>query len=340
MDNPTRRTAKHSSALEAQVVARRELRYSTSAEASLGRPDHVRAGSSLSWFGGRLAVLQDDASFVALVDPSSGAVESIALPADAAGRRVFDGAEGKANKPDFECSVVARVDGKEVLLALGSGSTARRETVAVLRADDLRAGEAGGARLVPAPALYYSLRACLPFAGSELNLEGAVLVGDKRLWLFQRGNGAQRGDLEPVSSTCELSWSRFWSYLNSAELAPPPEIHAVVNYELGDIEGVPLTFTDATLCPSSSTVLYVASAEDSPDTFRDGEVLGASVGLISEAEVPWTWLLDEHGERLRDKLEGVALHPTLRGRAFICIDPDDSTRPAELCEVELRGPWP
>jgi hypothetical protein len=39
------------------------------------------------------------------------------------------------------------------------------------------------------------------------------------------------------------------------------------------------------------------------------------------------------------KVEGFALAPGSARRAWIAIDPDDAERPAQLCEIELTGPW-
>lgn len=335
-----RLAAVHRPELLARVIARRALTCSDAASAAMDRPGHVRAGSSLSWLGGRLAVLQDDASFVALVDPLSDAVDSIALPPDARGRRLFDGKRGKAYKPDFECGVVWKNELGEILIALGSGSTARRESVAIVNA----AGYAGNteplARIVQAASFYRCLRNRADFSGSELNIEGAVLLDDERLVLFQRGNGAPRAGLAAVNSTCEVPWPGLWRYLLAEGHEPPPEPHSIVNYDLGAIADVPLTFTDATMSPNPGVLLYVASAEDSPDTYLDGEVAGTGIGTIAVGVLQWGLLLGEDGQCLREKAEGLAFSRTAPDRLFVCIDPDDPSRPTELCEVELHGPWP
>src|SRR5262245_10943657 len=67
-------------ALEARVVRRRPLVYTRGSDASLDRPTHVRAGSAMVRLGpGMLAVVQDDASFIAIVDLQRGTVDDIAL---------------------------------------------------------------------------------------------------------------------------------------------------------------------------------------------------------------------------------------------------------------------
>jgi hypothetical protein len=51
---------------------------------------------------------------------------------------------------------------------------------------------AGSVRVRPARELYEALARNVAFAGSELNIEGALLVAD-RLRFFQRGNGQRSG---------------------------------------------------------------------------------------------------------------------------------------------------
>ena len=74
------RTATLDRALEAVVVSRHRLSYETGEDSAQDRPAHVRAASSIAWIGDRIALVQDDSNFVALVQPTTGAVHPIALP--------------------------------------------------------------------------------------------------------------------------------------------------------------------------------------------------------------------------------------------------------------------
>lgn len=320
-------------ALSARVVRRRPLFYDAGADPAEDRPAHVRAGSGLAWLGDRLAVLQDDASFLALVEPASGSVEALALPRGPDGRRLFDDERGnKDDKLDLEACVGATEDGAALLLAFGSGSTRARETVAEVA---LGPGPSPRVRLHPAPAFYEALRSEPDFAGSELNLEGAALLGEGRLRLFQRGNGAPRGALQPVDATCEVGWQELLAHLRTG--GPPPRIQDVVRYELGELEGVRLTFTDATPM-GDGRVLFLATAEDSPDAVRDGEVFGTALGVLG-APPRWTPLRGPAGEPLRIKAEGIAIDRSDPSRAHVVLDSDGSMAAAELLEVALEGPW-
>ncbi|MCO5165830.1 MAG: hypothetical protein M9894_05620 [Planctomycetes bacterium] len=330
--------ASHDPRLTARVRARHALRYAAGPAPALDRPAHVRAGSGLAWArtpaGRRLVVVQDDASFLALVDPAGPRVTDVPLPAGPGGARLFDDARGtKRWKLDLEACLVLDDGAGEVLLALGSGSTDQRERIVVARG---LGGPAPDVRLVHAPALYARLRAEAAFSGSELNVEGAALDGDDVL-LFQRGNGAPRGGLAPVDATCRLDARALLAHLGAPAGAPPAP-RAVVAWSLGALDGVRLTFTDATAGPGGPW--FLAAAEDSPDTYEDGPVTGVVLGVIEGGAGRWAPLLDPGGRPLLDKAEGLALDPADPRRAWVVIDADDPDRPADLCEVALEGPWP
>lgn len=323
-------------ALSARVTRRTPLRYAGGADPATDRPPHVRAGSGLAWVGARLAVVQDDASFVALVDPATGLADAIPLPAGPDGARQFDTTRGtKHLKLDLEaCTVLppALAPPHGALVALGSGSTARRERVLVvpLGADD--APDADALRLHDAGALYVALRAVADFAGSELNVEGAIAVGDA-LRLFGRGNGAPRDGHPAVSATCDLDARALLAHLRDG--APPPAPTRVVRYELGALDGCPLGFTDAALL-ADGTIVFTAAAEDSPDAVADGAVAGSVVGRVdADGRARWTRLLDVGGRPVADKAEGIALARDDGAELLVVFDVDDPERAAELAAVAL-----
>ena len=76
-------SARASPSVAAVVVTRAPLHYAEGADASIDRPAHVRAGSSLAWVPGGIALVQDDANFIAVVDPHDGSARAITMPADA-----------------------------------------------------------------------------------------------------------------------------------------------------------------------------------------------------------------------------------------------------------------
>ena len=337
--------ARHDPTLSARVVRRVAMRYTGGADPTIDRPAHVRAASGIAWVGATVAVIQDDANFVALVDPATGLAESVALPRGAGGLRLFDDGRGnKAEKLDHEAVAVIDSGDGPLLVALGSGSTPRREVIALVAGLDTP----GAVTLtVAAPRFYAGLRASVQFAGSELNVEGAIHLGGS-LRLFGRGNGATLGDVRPVNATCEIAWAALRAHVEDPDHVPAPMPSQVVQYELGTIGNSALSFTDATAGWGSDgvtrPVLYCAAAEASPDATRDGEVVGSAIGVIEERDgdtsARWVELRDSDGARLTLKAEGVALARHALDRLLVVVDVDAYDQPSELLEVQLEGPWP
>jgi hypothetical protein len=113
--------------------------------------------------------------------------------------------------------VIVTGDGP-LLVALGSGSTPRRESIALVSGLDTPGAVA---LTVAVPRFYAGLRASVLFAGSELNVEGAIHL-DGSLRLFGRGNGATLGDVRPVNATCEIAWAALRAHVEAPDRVPPP----------------------------------------------------------------------------------------------------------------------
>ena len=324
------RIAERDEGLRAQIVSRTALLYTEGADDALDRPVFVRAASGIALSGQRLLIAQDDTSFVGARDPD-GRVHGLALPARPDGRRRFEARLGnKADKLDLE-ACVGLPDGR--VLLVGSGSTENRERIVIY--DD------GALRVVDAEGLYASLRSEHAFSGAELNVEGAALVGTS-LRLFQRGNGASSSDAPAVNATVDLDLRGFLEWLDADARGALPSLTNVLRYDLGAVRGVPYGFTDASAFEDGT--IFLAGAEASPNTYDDGEVLGARVGISAEGtsghrSVRFTELLSEDGSPAIEKAEGIQPWPERSDRAWVVIDPDDPDRAAELCEVALEGPW-
>jgi hypothetical protein len=324
-------------ALEARIVGRLVMRYATASLAADDRPAHVRAASGLTWVGDRLAVIQDDASFLALVDPETGLAQAFPLPAGTDGTRQFDDVRGnKARKMDLEAVALVPAAEGVLLAAFGSGSLEPRETIVLVSF-----ARPASPRIVvhAASAFYARLRAATGFAGSEMNVEGALYI-DGALRLFGRGNGAVVGDLRPINASCDVLWTDLVAHLEHPSTVRPPVPREITQYDLGALDRVPLGFTDATR-GRNNAVLYAATAESSPDATRDGEVRGSAIGTIDPGArtARWTTLRDETGQPFVGKIEGLALDTCSDERVFAVVDCDDHTRPSELLEVVLAGPW-
>jgi hypothetical protein len=227
-----------------------------------------------------------------------------------------------------------RTDERTLLVAFGSGSSDYRERVAVVSGWDR---EEPDVTITHVPRLYAALREEATFAGSELNVEGAVQLGD-RLRLFARGNGAARGDVKAANATCDLHWPTLLAHITAPDRTDPPTPSDVVRYELGVIDGIPLTFTDAVVW--DERILFSAAAEDSPDAVTDGRVAGSALGVIdAEGHTRWAMLVDDAGATFSAKVEGLLRDPESNERLLVVVDADDPDVPSELCTVELRGRW-
>jgi hypothetical protein len=310
----------------ARLGPSRPLLYADGPDAASDRPAHVRAASAVVGFGGDLAVIQDDAHFVARVRGSRVGV--IALPAGEGGKRLFDDGRGnKAAKLDLEASLVLAGPGGTRLVGFGSGSSPRRESLVLVDEATERV------EIRDASAIYLELRAHPILAGAELNIEGAVAFGEI-IRLFQRGNGKSRGG-EPVNATIDLDRGAFDRWLAGDGAAPAPI--AVVRHDLGRVQGVPYGFTDATLV--GSEIVFVAVAEDSPDAVRDGAVVGVAIGTWRGGAIVMTPLIEADGSPCTRKIEGIAPDPDAPGKLVAVTDVDDHARPAELSSLELVGFW-
>jgi hypothetical protein len=327
MSTSRRVVAREHASLLARVIETRALHYTSGSSPSEDRPAHVRAGSALGWLGGRIAVIQDDANFVALLEAESGRVDALTLSAGEGGARCFDDARGnKAHKLDLEACIV---HGSR-LIVFGSGSTAKRERLVVVDVPERRA------ELIDAGALYAALRARSDFAGSELNIEGAALLAGGRVVLLQRGNGAAQGELLPIDATVELEFDALLAFVERGGTGAPPALGTVTQFDLGAIDGVRLTFTDA--AARGGDLVFLAAAEASPDAVRDGPVAGVALGVFDGAGTArWTRLRAEDGSWFAAKAEGLLFDPIRADRAFAVVDADDPERATELVVLELEG---
>lgn len=303
-----------------------EMRYSDGADPAEDRPGHVRAASAVRQFGARLAIAQDDANFIALRAPD-GSTTGVPLPRGPGGRRLFGSSIGNKNdKMDIEAAVVLP-DGRFV--GFGSGSKEARRRLVII-APSL------AVRVFDAAALYEALVQRRDFAGGELNIEGAVVVG-RTLRLFQRGNGATVAGVQALDATIDLDLAAFTAWIDGK--GPMPALGVSARFDLGAAGGVRMTFTDAAALPDGR-VVFLASAEASPDTVQDGAVTGCRVGLIDAHGATAFDVVDAAGGLCRTKLEGIEPigvdGQTLR---FVVVaDVDDEAAPALTAELRVVLP--
>lgn len=288
------------------------------------RPPHVRAASGLSAFRECLAVIQDDANWLALIDADQQ-VTAVPLPPSPAGDRVFSKKRGNLeDKYDLEACVTVTNGETSELVGFSSGSRAEREWV--LRVRDLGEAAELKAEFKPAPAFYAAMRDAKPFSGAGLNIEGALSLDGDRIRLFQRGNADPRDGLEPLDATADFSWTALCQHLSDPDRHLPPALENVRTYDLGTLGGVRLTFSDAEHL-GEGRVLFSASAED-PET---GEIKGSVLGIIeSDGQARWIHLSDEDGRLFEGKIEGLTIDRNTKTNVYFVIDDDEEDTPSRI----------
>lgn len=309
---------------QARVVERHDMTYREGPSRTEDRPPHVRAASGLSAFREFLAVIQDDANWLALIDADQQ-VTAVPLPPSPKGDRVFSEKRGnKDDKYDLEACVTVGTGDDCELVGFSSGSRHEREWVLRVR-DRAQEGEFDAA-FVPAPRFYTALRRNRAFSGAGLNIEGALALDGDTIRLFQRGNAEPRSGLEPVDATADISWKALCDHLGDPDRHPPPELANIRAYDLGSLDGARLTFSDAEHL-GDGRVLFSASAEDP----ASGRIHGSVLGVIeSDGEARWVHLCDEAGRPFTDKIEGLTLDLRDSGKVYFVIDDDDESAPSRI----------
>ena len=328
--------------LKARVTGSRAMVYQEGASEDEDRPPHVRAASGMSAFREYLAVIQDDANWLALID-GDRKVMAVPLPPSPGGDRVFSKTRGnRGDKYDLEACVTVPCQGGHELVGFSSGSRKGREWILRVSeggspGDGAEGGSEGNdlagleASFLEAAPFYDSMRANAAFAGAGLNIEGALTLDEDRIRLFQRGNAKPRDGLQPVDATADVSWAALCRHLADPHKAPPPSFANIRAYELGELDGVRLTFSDGETL-GEGRVLYSASAEEG----ETGRIAGSVLGVIeADGSARWAELIDEDGSPFEGKIEGLTRDLEDRCKIHFVIDDDDEAVPSNIFEAVL-----
>jgi hypothetical protein len=121
-----------------------------------------------------------------------------------------------------------------------------------------------------------------------------------------------------VDATAEISWAALCAHLAAPAKVPPPPLRNVRAYDLGELDGVRLTFSDAEHL-GGGRILYSASAEN-PET---GEIAGSVLGVIEgDGSARWTELTGKDGAPFRGKIEGLTRDTKDSRKIHFVIDDD------------------
>lgn len=302
-----------------QLTEKKSLLLAQSTQAN--RPAYLSAASGLVQVGPWLYVIADDELHLG----------KFSLEGDNAGDlyRFFAGElpseteERKAEKPDIEVlTLIPQLNNpsQQALLALGSGSKKNRHRSAMISLDN--SGNISGPAEIIDLSLFYNF---LEREIGKLNIEGATIVQDD-IFLFQRGNKKNK-----LNASIRLGLNDFYRVLSQPQKHHEPRIQ-ITPYDLGEIEQVPLCFTDATALPTGE-IIFTASAENTSDSYLDGACMGSAIGMInSQGDLS---LLEPIN--IKVKLEGV--EATQRDKTIdilLVTDADDPTRPAQLYSASIN----
>ena len=286
-----------------------------------GRGAHIASASGVVRRGDFVYVIGDEELYLGVFRMS------VPEPGEAVrvldGRLPDDAAARSDAKPDLEALTMLppfRGHAYGALLGLGSGSGPDRDRgfVWALNHDGSLRGEVRDLDLAP---LFQRLRDDI----DGLNIEGACVMGD-RLWLMHRGN---RGGT--VNVVAELPLERVMASILGDSRIDPGELAALRSYDLGELDGTELTFSDATPL-GRDLLVFTASAEGSGSDGGDGAIRGSVVGTID---------LDGQVQRLRTidrrwKVEGVhaSIDTGVMDLLFVC-DQDDPDEPSPLLSAAM-----
>ncbi len=288
-----------------------------------GQP-HLSAASGLVQMGGRCYVVADDEHHLGKFKISGN--DPVKL------RRMFDGdlptdpQQRKAAKPDLEtlCPLPATPRHPHgALLALGSGSAAARHTGLVMAFN--AQGKLGkGDDLVTQRLDLRTLYAPLHTEFADLNIEGCFVDGDV-LHLVQRGH---QGNARSACIHLHLPQVQAWML---DEENTPPSPSRIIPIDLGDIDGIALTPTDACALPGGNWLLS-AVAENTVDSVQDGPSLGSAIAILS----PQGRVLRLHRLHGAPKVEGISVEVTGKQLNILMVtDADDPAVASQLLNVAL-----
>lgn len=304
------------------MIVTRHLRTLTITGASgASRPPYLSAASGLVQAGKTLYVVADDELHIGAFRVGSQNPGMLI--------RCFDGVLPKAHaarknaKPDLEAlTMLPRFPGfpHGALLALGSGSSAMRERAALLWLDDEGEAPAGAV-----PIDFSRIHQGLADRLGRPNIEGAV-VRDEQFILLQRGN------TQMPSALVEIDLADLLIDLAAGQTPWLRRAPTIREIELGQLDGVPLHFTDG-LALSDGTLLFSAAAEDTGNAVDDGACKGSAIGAISSGgTLQWIEPLDTPC-----KVEGVSAVADGKSlRLLMVTDADDPGVAASLLAAEWR----
>jgi hypothetical protein len=121
--------------------------------------------------------------------------------------------------------------------------------------------------------------------------------------------------------------STFLDALSSGQTAAIAPL-AINTFDLGQVDGIPLCFTDAAALPDGRMV-FTAVAEGVGDNYHDGACAGAAVGVVGKLQCLYPRDWPHKVEGLNARVEGDVI------RLLLVSDADDFEIPAALFSATI-----
>ncbi len=299
----------------------RKIRDLTLQEASGDeRSANVSAASALVHLGSTLFVIADDEKQLSIF-PDEARSPGFQIQI-LSGQTPSSDEERAKTKPDLESlEVLPPSDGAPggALISLASG-TKHRDCAVLIRLgkDKMPTGENDEIDVRP---LYDDLRSRI----DGFNIEGCAVRGDT-LHLFQRGNAEGS-----KNARIDLSLAAVQEALSESRPVLPSYVTDIRDYDLGQLQGVKLCFSDASPL-SDGRLVFTCSAESSGGAGDDGRIAGSAIGIIDrDGEISMIEPVD-----LEVKIEGMtAMIQDGAVRVLLVTDGDDPASPSPLLEAML-----
>lgn len=293
---------------------------------------HISACSGLIELAGRWFAVSDDEHHLAAFDLDP------LLPVQLI--RLFEGdlpddsVQRKSQKPDLEVLTLLPASARHphgALLALGSGSKpiVRERGVCIPLGEDRAHAAPQHFNLTP---LYTPLRKHF----ADLNIEGAMFAGDA-FRLLQRGNASD------TPTACVTYAARDILNWIAGDAAALPAIMRLDTIDLGHVEGVPLTLTDAAPVAGHPELWAVsAAAENTANSYADGPCVGSAIAFLNAKNE----IVAKHMLFGAPKVEGIVATVSADGAnkapGFVTLtmvtDADDPQRASQVLRVRVELP--
>ena len=282
----------------------------------------VPSGSALELMNDALYIISDDARYIYRCAGENGVLmDSLRLLHLAGAERRIP----KPVKPDYEAAIAAMVDGKDCLIAFGSGSMALQRDSAVI----ITLGDSGAQQVVALNTLYAALRKEAGIDEADFNIEAAALQ-ENRLVLINRG----------TNHLFSMDWDKILKHLREAAPVPPVSVSVV---PLPEKSGYPTGISGACFL-DDDRLLFCASVEATTNWVEDGEVLGSYIGVIAldksgkgllQGLAP---VMTDEGRPIKDKIEGISGYGEIeKGMLTVLgiVDNDDGS--SALLRIRLKN---